>query len=110
MYGPCELCVVSILSSGISGIKTEKFPSSEVKCAQPLLSTTLLGGGVLLGVAGRGVLVGLGLCSCALREMLSASVIISKGKNFFMSVSLSGRSTSEPADYNPRIHADDTES
>ena len=84
MYGPCALCVVSVLSSGITGINTEKRPSSELNFTQPLESVAVMGGGVLLGVAGRGVLVGRGLCSWALREKLNAIVVISIAKNFFM--------------------------
>jgi hypothetical protein len=79
-----------------------------------------MGGGVVLGVGGRGVvvgrgvLVGRGLCSWALSEKLNAIVVISIAKNLFMlyipsNVAQVAR-VAEPADYNLRIRADDTES
>src|SRR5829696_6265896 len=86
VYGPCAVSFVSVLSSGISGISTEKRPSSEAKCAQPLLSAGVTRAGVLAGVLGGrlGVLGGRLVCSWALSGKLIPTVIMANAKNLFI--------------------------
>src|SRR5574338_585899 len=86
VYGPCALSTVSVLSSGISGIRTEKRPKGEVNFTQPPLSGVLTGAGVLLGVLGGRL-----LCSWALSVKLIPTVIMAIAKNVFIySISLQG--------------------
>jgi hypothetical protein len=82
-----------------------------VNFTHPLASVAGTEGGVLLGVLG-GVLVGrFVVCSCALREKLKTSVIMTAVKKLFILGIPSGRiDISRPGDYNPRFNADDTES
>src|ERR1044072_525213 len=86
VYGPLALSVVSVFSSGISGIRTEKRPFGEENCAQPPLSVFLLGAGVLLGVrrGALGVLGGRLECSWALSGKLIPKVIMASAKTLFI--------------------------
>lgn len=87
---------------------TEKRPSSDVNFAQP--STDVLGGGVVgvdvLGGSFGGRLV----CSCAFIVELSPSVISKTTKRLFIFFRHPFVARKfKPADYNPPMHADDTD-
>ena len=84
---------------------------SELNFAQPLLSTVLLGAGVVLGMlggrlgvlAGRlGVLGGRLVCSWALSGKLIPAVIMANAKNLFILDIPSGQDL-RPPDYNRRL-------
>ena len=110
VYGPMLLGVVCTWSFGVPGIKTEKRPSSDVNFAH----AGALGLGVVsAGGAGAGVEVlggsfgGRLVCSCALTEALSPSVIVRTTKKPFIFETPSFTRRFRPADYNPVMHADD---
>ena len=83
VYGPMSgLGVVFTSSFGVPGIKTENRPSADVNFAQAFgLASGIFAGGVeVLGGSFGGRLV----CSCALMEELSPSVIIRATKKPFI--------------------------
>ena len=77
--------MVSALSDGVVGIRTENRPAAEVNRTQPLLSATLVSRTEGIVVAGGGVVVLRGLpCSWALRETLNARAKADMAKNLFI--------------------------
>jgi hypothetical protein len=107
VYGPNSLGVVCTWSFGVPGIKTENRPSSDVNFAQVIA----LGLGVFAGGAEvfDGSFGGRSVCSCALIEEFSPSVISRTTKKTFIFDTPSFTRRFRPADYNPAMHADDTD-
>ena len=94
-----SLGVVFTSSFGVPGIKTENRPSGDVNFAHAFgLGVVVFAGGVeVLGGSFGGRLV----CSCALIEELSPSVIIRATKKTFIFNTPSFTRRFKPADYNP---------
>ena len=102
-----SLGVVCTLFSGVPGRKTENRPSWDVNFAQAFgLGLGVFAGGVeVFGGSFGGRLV----CSCALIDELNPSVISRTTKKPFILDTPSFTRRFRPADYNPAMHADDTD-
>lgn len=102
------LGVVCTWSFGVPGIKTENRPSSDVNFAQAFGLGVGASAGAGVEVPG-GSFGGRLVCSCALTEAFSPSVIVRTTKKAFIFDTPSFTRRFRPADYNPAMHADDTD-
>src|SRR5688500_11285345 len=103
VYGPCSLGVVSVLSVGVSGIRTEKRPSSELNFTHP----ASFGSTVVRGVAAGPGLGGRRVCAWATAAALRTSVINKRAQNRFID-KIPFKSTERPTGLYHGSPADDT--